>query len=316
MIIPDLSLQPFFSQNGILQSVLVNRFTVFIIYERNEFLKFALFSHTEFLTELLARQVIVFGVGVDSSDTALIEKIVVIGFSRFVHISMVQLEIERRRKLGNTYSGKSVLSAKLICEDCGSFYGSKVWHSTDKYKRTVWRCNNKFDKDKHCQTPTLDTEAIQKLFIKAYNELMQNQNQIISDCQLMRKVINNTEELDSKISAIAEEIEVVTGLVKAAIKENASTEQSQEQYLKKYNTLSQRYEKLTGEYEQLQSQKEMREKQDKAMALFIRTLKKQPIFLTEWDDTIWTVMVEKATVHKDGKITFIFYNGTEITVGE
>ena len=52
------------------------------------------------------------------------------------------------------------------------------------------------------------------------------------------------------------------------------------------------------------------------MALYIRTLKKQPVVLREWDSTIWTVMIEKAIVHKDGQITFVFQNGTEIKVGE
>ena len=51
------------------------------------------------------------------------------------------------------------------------------------------------------------------------------------------------------------------------------------------------------------------------MALFIRTLKKQPDRMENWDDTIWTVMVEKAIVHKDWSMTFIFYNGGKINVG-
>ena len=50
------------------------------------------------------------------------------------------------------------------------------------------------------------------------------------------------------------------------------------------------------------------------MALFIRTLKKQPEMLDYWDDTIWTVMVEKATINKNGQITFVFYSGTHITI--
>lgn len=50
------------------------------------------------------------------------------------------------------------------------------------------------------------------------------------------------------------------------------------------------------------------------MALFIRTFKRQPEVLTDWDDTVWTMMVEKAIVHRDGRITFVFYNGTEIAV--
>ena len=56
------------------------------------------------------------------------------------------------------------------------------------------------------------------------------------------------------------------------------------------------------------------ERQDQAMALFIRTLKKQPEVLDAWSDTIWTVMVEKVLVHKDGGLTFGFYNGSEICV--
>lgn len=51
------------------------------------------------------------------------------------------------------------------------------------------------------------------------------------------------------------------------------------------------------------------------MSLFIRTLKKNPMVLDKWEDTIWTVMVEKGIVHQDGHITFVFYNGTEIEVG-
>ena len=48
---------------------------------------------------------------------------------------------------------------------------------------------------------------------------------------------------------------------------------------------------------------------------YIHTLKKQPEVMHDWNDTIWTVMIEKAIVHKDGQITFVFQNGTEIKVG-
>lgn len=60
--------------------------------------------------------------------------------------------------------------------------------------------------------------------------------------------------------------------------------------------------------------KVLRQQQDKSMALFIRTLKRQPEVLDAWDETIWTVM-EKGIVHKNGHITFVFYNGTKIEVG-
>jgi site-specific DNA recombinase len=51
------------------------------------------------------------------------------------------------------------------------------------------------------------------------------------------------------------------------------------------------------------------------MGLYIRTLKKQPEILHNWDAIIWTVMVEKVIVHRNGEITFVFKSGTEIRVG-
>ena len=70
----------------------------------------------------------------------------------------VQVELARRKLLGKSYSGKSVLSTKLVCDDCGGYYGQKVWHSTDQYRRVIWQCNSKFDHKNRCATPVIDTE--------------------------------------------------------------------------------------------------------------------------------------------------------------
>ena len=227
----------------------------------------------------------------------------------------VQAEFSRRKTLGKAYSGKSVLSAKLVCEDCGAFFGPKVWHSTDQYRRTIWQCNGKFANEERCHTPVVDTETIQRLFIKAYNLMMQDRVQIIKQCEAWRARLMDFGTLDTDIERQLEETQVVAELVKAAVKENASTAQSQEAYLKKYEALTERYEKAAAELERLQSLRIARSQQDKKMALYIRTLKKQPEVMHDWNDTIWTVMIEKAIVHKDGQITFVFQNGTEIKVG-
>ena len=152
------------------------------------------------------------------------------------------------------------------------------------------------------------------MFIKAYNRLMQNQKQVITDCELMRRSLADFEKLDAEIARQLEETEVVAELVKAAVKENASTVQSQEEYLRKYNSLNKRYEDAVIALEKLKSERDLRQQQSKAVSLFIRTLKKNPTVLDTWDNTIWTVMVEKGIVHRDGSVKFVFYNGMAITI--
>ena len=57
----------------------------------------------------------------------------------------VKEEIKRRREGRGRYSGVSIFSGKIKCGECGGWFGAKVWHSTDKYRRVIYRCNNKFD---------------------------------------------------------------------------------------------------------------------------------------------------------------------------
>lgn len=52
-----------------------------------------------------------------------------------LEFDMVQAEIARRQKLGRSYSGASIFSSKVICGECGSFYGQKIRHSNDPYRK-------------------------------------------------------------------------------------------------------------------------------------------------------------------------------------
>ncbi|WP_083939737.1 zinc ribbon domain-containing protein [Desulfoscipio gibsoniae] len=76
----------------------------------------------------------------------------------------MQAEIERHKKLGRPVSCHGPFSAKIICGECGGFYGSKVWGSNTKYRRTIWRCNEKYKKDKPCQTLHLTEDDIKHRF--------------------------------------------------------------------------------------------------------------------------------------------------------
>ena len=57
---------------------------------------------------------------------------------------LVQAELLRRQNLRRQYNGKSIFAARLVCGDCGNFFGAKVWHSNSKYRQVIWQCNHKF----------------------------------------------------------------------------------------------------------------------------------------------------------------------------
>ena len=50
---------------------------------------------------------------------------------------LVQHEMKKRKNVKGYKTGSSCFSGKIVCGECGNFFGSKVWHSTSKYRRTI-----------------------------------------------------------------------------------------------------------------------------------------------------------------------------------
>ncbi len=104
----------------------------------------------------------------------------------------VQLELHRRKDNSRRTLCNGPFAGKLICGDCGEIFGSKVWHSNSKYRRTIWQCNAKFKGDKKCTTPHLYEDDIKALFVVALSKLMVNREALLEDGRLIRCELMDT----------------------------------------------------------------------------------------------------------------------------
>ena len=82
----------------------------------------------------------------------------------------------------------SIFSGKIRCGECGGSFGAKVWHSTDKYRRTIYRCNNKYDGQK-CRTPHVMEKEIKEAFVTAFNRLVTEREEIVTNARLVRQTL-------------------------------------------------------------------------------------------------------------------------------
>lgn len=228
---------------------------------------------------------------------------------------MVQTEIERRKAIGKNYSSTDIFSSKLTCEDCGGFFGKKIWHSNTTYAKSIYRCNRKFDKTKKkCETPHLTEDEIKSMFIKAYNQVMSNKEQLLQDTKEVVKLLTDTTELDKKIIILKNDIDLISETVRKLVADNSKTIQSQKDYQTRYDELSKRYDSTKIELDKVLNEKAYRLGQSTKLQSFIKELERADEVLDSWNDELWMLMIEKAIVHKDKSITFKFYNGNEIRI--
>lgn len=228
---------------------------------------------------------------------------------------IVQAELMRRDEIGAAYSGNSIFSSKLICGDCGGFYGRKKWHSTSKYARAVYRCNSKYDKSHdRCQTPALTEDKIKERFLIAYNQVMKGKQRIIEDVNEVIKLLSDTSEIDAKIIELQNKMEVISGLVDKMIKENTRTAQDQVEFNRRYEELSAQYESEKNDLDKTLEKRAYKQAQEIKMKAYLEEIKKADNYLPEWSNDVWMIMVEKAIVNRDKTITFKFTSGTEVTM--
>lgn len=57
---------------------------------------------------------------------------------------LAQIELTRRRQRSGRTNALTLFSEKLVCRECGAYFGSKVWHSMDAHRSNVYRCNRKY----------------------------------------------------------------------------------------------------------------------------------------------------------------------------
>ena len=159
----------------------------------------------------------------------------------------MQDEIKRRKAIGRAYSSKSIFGAKLKCGDCGGWFGVKTWHSTDRYRTSIWQCNCKFDKGKNrCKTPHLTEEEIEARFIAAYNSMLTDKSAYLLGCETAREFLMDTTDLDTEMEELLRELDVIAGLIRKCIDENSATAQDQTEYTSRYNAYVDRYYTFTG----------------------------------------------------------------------
>ena len=224
----------------------------------------------------------------------------------------VQEEVQRRKALGKKYTSNSIFACKILCGDCGEFYGPKVWHSTDKYRTVIWQCNAKFKNEKRCRTPHLTEDAIRMRFVAAFNELITQRETLLDQCRLMQSALSDNTIIEAKIRELEQEIDVVAELIRKCIDENSRTIQNQQEYNSRYNGLAGRYEKLQKRLDDLADTRAANNATADAIGAFMFELSEREAPVEEFCDKLWIAVIDRITVYPDARILFTFKGGISI----
>ncbi|MGN0256454.1 MAG: recombinase family protein, partial [Chordicoccus sp.] len=215
-------------------------------------------------------------------------------------------------------SGATIFSGKIRCGECGGTYGQKIWHSNDKYRKVVWRCNRKYSehgkKGKGCTTPHLTEDEIKAAFVKLANRLITDREFYVTELTAIKDRLSDTTELEKEKRMLDEQLRVDAKAVNDLIARNARVAQNQKEYQEKYDALVSRYEETKSKSDSVSERIRQKSMRRRKLERFISAVGELPELITEFDGAQWASLVETMTVYSKERIVFTLTSGMEIEI--
>jgi hypothetical protein len=203
----------------------------------------------------------------------------------------VQVELKNRKAPGRRNYTPHCFSGRIYCGECGTMYGSKVWNSGSRYKSLVWQCNAKHRGYLTCETPSMRTKVIQEAFVHAFNQIVDNKDEIIQICEATLAECCDNRKLSGELSELHAKLEIITGLMQQHISANAQRVLDQVEYQKQYNAYAARYTDTKNRIVEIQAQQEALTARRGQISCYLHTLRKQHL-ISEFDENLWYGTIE------------------------
>lgn len=227
---------------------------------------------------------------------------------------LVQNEIKRRQPNRRHLHKSSPFTAKIICGDCGGFYGKKVWHSGTKYRSHIWRCNQKYSHEPPCLTPNLRETEIKDAFVVAFNELLGDKEHYIAHFEELLPLLVDTSGLEKQLNDLtAQHVKMLDDL-RSYMEENTRQVQDQAEYNRKFSEMSSACTELESQSTKVKEDILAQQGRKEQIRRCLNELRRCGDILEEFNLDLWNVTVESATISSDGMFTIRFRDETEVPV--
>lgn len=231
-----------------------------------------------------------------------------------------QAVLDQRRKqygidMNNTdkYNNRYVFSNKAFCGECGCRLTRKKTGKNNYKKHILWYCAH-YKSEVECTTTGIVEEKVHAAFIKLFNTLYCNYEQILTlFVRDNKKLFSFTHEnsaliaLESRIKELIEEERVLLQLEAKGFINNQMFIEQDEAIIKELEITRQKYNHINNQI--LSSNNSV-----SATEQLITILKEKDGIIDSFDEELFDRMVEKFIYYKRSTIGFVLYNGLEFKI--
>lgn len=221
---------------------------------------------------------------------------------------LVQEELVRRRVVHTSengkrhcYSCKHCFAQIVFCGECGEFYRRIHWNNRG-CKSIVWRCCSRLENTGHaCHSRTVNETLLEQVVIDAINRVLCQKDDFLQTLRaniatvVLQGDALSPEVIDERLNKLQKEL-----LKKVNQKDD-------------YDAIADEILRLRDQRRQAEVNSVIKDEQMKQIRELQDFVKKQPVSITEFDETLVSRLIEKITVFED-HFTVDFKSGITIDI--
>ena len=215
---------------------------------------------------------------------------------------LVQAEIASRK--GKVNYNATIFSGKVVCGKCGSFYGSKLWHSTDKYRRVIYRCNRKYE---GCGSEVhLTEDELKDVVVKALNSYLDNREDVITNLESLMVSLYSVDALERELSSATTQIAISKEMYTTALQSRPITDSTQLAGIKDI------YVKALDKKKKLEAEIARRKNCKLQLESICTVLREAGKVVDEFSPFLFISLVDKVVVYSKEDVRVTFRDGREV----
>ena len=157
-------------------------------------------------------------------------------------------------------------------------------------------------------------DEIKQIFVKALNSLVEVKENVIAELSSLIDSVCQTVELTKERDKVQQELGVLAERLEKLIRENARVAQDQTEYLKQENEIRALYVEKQGHLARLDERIAERKGKRKTLESMIQAVCGINGELVEFDEELWSGLIDHIVVKEDGTVVVVFKGGIEIGV--
>lgn len=137
---------------------------------------------------------------------------------------------------------------------------------------------------------------------------------VIADCRALQHMLTDTMVMEQEIADLSKQLGDSTAELRQHVEGNMRSAMNQEQFWKRYNTLEEQCNCLSDRLAKLQSSVKERKQRTDVIGGFMFEIKERNGIIDEFDEELWTTLLESVTITREGKWLFKFKNERVVEV--